>query len=73
MTLRKRNITRKSKSADQAGAVISKAVEKLREDRQQMIATAAYYQAEKRGFNGGDEIQDWLEAESELDGISYNW
>ncbi len=72
MTLRKRNITRKSKSADQAGAVISKAVEKLREDRQQMIATAAYYRAEKRGFNGGDEIQDWLEAESELDGISYN-
>ncbi len=72
MTLRKLNITRKSKSADQAGAVISKAVEKLREDRQQMIATAAYYRAEKRGFNGGDEIQDWLEAESELDGISYN-
>ncbi len=72
MTLRKRNITRKSKSADQAGAVISKEVEKLREDRQQMIATAAYYRAEKRGFNGGDEIQDWLEAESELDGISYN-
>ena len=72
MTLRKLNITRKSKSADQAEAVISKAVEKLREDRQQMIATAAYYRAEKRGFNGGDEIQDWLEAESELDGISYN-
>jgi len=70
--LRKRNITRKSKSADQAGAVISKTVEKLREDRQQMIATAAYYLAEKRGFNGGDEIQNWLEAESELDGISYN-
>ena len=72
MTLRKLNITRKSKSADQAGANISKAVEKLREDRQQMIATAAYYRAENRGFNGGDEIQDWLEAESELDGISYN-
>ncbi len=72
MTLRKRNITRKSKSADQAGVVISKAVEKLREDRQQMIATAAYYRAEKRGFNGGDEIQDWLEAEAQIDGISYN-
>ena len=70
--MRKLNITRKSKSAYQAGAIISKAVEKLREDRQQMIATAAYYRAEKRGFNGGDEIQDWLEAESELDGISYN-
>jgi len=72
MTLRKLNITRKSKSAYQAGAIISKAVEKLREDRQQMIATAAYYLAERRGFNGGDEIQDWLEAESGLDGISYN-
>ncbi|MFB3148630.1 MAG: DUF2934 domain-containing protein [Thermodesulfobacteriota bacterium] len=72
MTLRKRNITRKSKSADQAGAVISKAVEKLREDRQQMIATAAYYRAEKRGFNSSDEIQDWLEAEAEIDGNSYN-
>ena len=72
MTLRKRNITRKSKSADQAGANISKAVEKLREDRQQMIATAAYYLAERRGFNSSDEIQDWLEAEAEIDGNSYN-
>jgi len=72
MTLRKRNITRKSKSADQAGAIISKAVEKLREDRQQMIATAAYYLAERRGFNSSDEIQDWLEAEAQIDGISYN-
>ena len=70
--MRKRNITRKSKSANQAGAVISKAVEKLREDRQQMIATAAYYRAEKRGFNSSDEIQDWLEAEAEIDGNSYN-
>jgi len=72
MTLRKRNITRKSKSADQAGAVISKAVEKLREDRQQMIAMAAYYRADRRGFEGGYEEQDWLEAEAEIDGISYN-
>ena len=70
--MRKLNITRKSKSAVQARAVISKAVEKLREDRQQMIATAAYYLAERRGFNSSDEIQDWLEAEAEIDGISYN-
>ena len=70
--MRKLNITRKSKSADQAGAAISKAVEKLREDRQQMIATAAYYLAERRGFNSSDEIQDWLEAEAEIDGNSYN-
>ena len=85
MTLRKLNITRKSKSADQAGAVISKAVENLGRatthnlqttqsggDRRLRIATAAYYLAERRGFNSSDEIQDWLEAEAEIDGNSYN-
>ena len=40
-----------------------------REDRQHMISTAAYYRAERRGFNGGDEMQDWLEAEAEIDTI----
>ena len=39
------------------------------EDRQRMISTAAYYRAERRGFNGGDEVQDWLEAEAEIDAI----
>ena len=39
------------------------------EDRQHMISTAAYYRAERRGFNGGDEVQDWLEAEAEIDAI----
>ena len=38
-------------------------------DRQEMIATAAYYRAEKRGFSGNaeDTLQDWLEAEMEID------
>ena len=31
-----------------------------------MIAEAAYYHAEKRGFAPGGELQDWLEAESEV-------
>lgn len=30
------------------------------------IAEAAYYKAESRGFEPGREMQDWLEAESEL-------
>lgn len=30
------------------------------------IAVAAYYKAEARGFEPGKEMQDWLEAESEL-------
>jgi sterol desaturase/sphingolipid hydroxylase (fatty acid hydroxylase superfamily) len=31
-----------------------------------MIAEAAYYKAEKRGFYAGNDLQDWLEAKSEL-------
>jgi len=38
-------------------------------DRREMIATAAYYRAEKRGFKGdeADAMEDWLEAEMEID------
>jgi hypothetical protein len=32
-----------------------------------MIAEAAYYKAERRGFNGGDATRDWCEAEAEID------
>ncbi len=35
--------------------------------RNQMIAHAAYYRAERRGFCGGSELEDWLEAEAEID------
>lgn len=37
------------------------------DDRQQRIATAAYYKAEARGFVPGLEMEDWLEAEDEVD------
>lgn len=36
------------------------------EQRYQMIADAAYFRTEKRGFVGGDVVQDWLEAEAEI-------
>jgi len=36
------------------------------EERHQMIAEAAYYRAEQRGFFGGDPLRDWLEAEAEV-------
>jgi hypothetical protein len=39
----------------------------MNQNRRSMIATAAYYHAEQRGFNGVSEIQDWLEAEAEID------
>jgi hypothetical protein len=32
-----------------------------------MIAKAAYYRAERRGFAPGHEAEDWLAAESEVD------
>lgn len=34
--------------------------------RNQMIAEAAYFRAEQRGFNGGDPMVDWVEAEAEI-------
>lgn len=35
--------------------------------RAALIAKAAYYRAEKRGFAPGHETEDWLAAESEVD------
>lgn len=39
------------------------------EARYRMIADAAYFKAEKRGFTG-DVVADWLEAEAEIDALS---
>ena len=35
--------------------------------REIMIAEAAYYLAERRGFEPGAELDDWLAAEGEID------
>ena len=35
--------------------------------RQKMIADAAYYIAERRGFQQGDPVADWVAAEAEID------
>lgn len=35
----------------------------------EMIAEAAYYKAEKRGFAAGWDLQDWLDAEKETKGL----
>ena len=37
------------------------------EQREHMIAEAAYYIAAHRNFQGGDPGQDWLQAEAEID------
>ncbi len=35
--------------------------------RNEMVSRAAYFRAERRGFTGGSALQDWLEAEAEID------
>jgi hypothetical protein len=37
------------------------------EQRSADIEKAAYLKAEKRGFTAGHELEDWLEAEREVD------
>jgi hypothetical protein len=36
-------------------------------ERQAMIAKAAYFRAQRRGFRPGHELDDWLAAETEVD------
>jgi hypothetical protein len=37
------------------------------DDRKEMIALAAYYRAERRKFEPGHEVEDWLAAEKEVE------
>lgn len=44
-----------------------------KERLQEMIAERAFSKAEKRGFTGGHEMEDWLEAESEIKNQYFYW
>lgn len=46
-----------------------KLVEVPAERRHEMIAKAAYYRAERRHFQGGDPVADWLYCEKEVDAL----
>ena len=37
------------------------------EQRRYYVEVAAYYIAERRGFCGGSEVDDWVQAEAESD------
>lgn len=37
------------------------------EQRRYYVEIAAYYIAERRGFSGGSEFEDWVQAETEID------
>ena len=55
----KAKTVRKRASADSSGVTA--------EERRKMIAAAAYYKAQARGFEPGNEEEDWLLAEREVD------
>ena len=60
------------KTAAPAKAAPKKATKKSsvpQEARYQMIATAAYYLAEKRGFCSCGELDDWVAAEAQIDAM----
>ncbi len=69
--------TGKSKAAAASGKITARPASQVRatgngEDREEMIAIAAYYRAERHGFDGGDPMLDWLEAEAEIDAAVYH-
>lgn len=39
------------------------------EERERLIAEAAYFKAERRGFAEGDTLGDWIAAEAEIDAL----
>ena len=45
----------------------SEAADITPDERNKMIAEAAYYRAEQHGFNPERQVDDWLAAESEVD------
>jgi hypothetical protein len=55
-----RTNAKKGNAEAQAGPALSA------QERQRLIALAAYFRAEKRGFAPGCELQDWIEAEAEV-------
>jgi hypothetical protein len=58
--------TATKKPAATRTAAKSKSSKVSPEQRYLMICEAAYYKAERRGFSPENEIQDWLDAESEI-------
>ena len=44
----------------------------LPEERNRLIAEAAYYRAEQHGFDPEHQVEDWLAAEEEVDSMLKN-
>lgn len=53
-------VTKQSKTRKTNGALSDA-------ERRNYVEVAAYYIAQRRGFRGGSELEDWIQAESEVD------
>jgi len=66
-------MVRKKETVSAKEPVLPKTAEKSEKksispmDRWKMVAEAAYYRAQKRGFIGGNPMDDWVDAEKEID------
>lgn len=63
-------ISKKSNGSSKSADAKTKRTAKSRSlNRETLIEQTAYYIAEKRGFEGGDPVQDWLAAEQQVDNM----
>jgi hypothetical protein len=63
------NEIRSSKTEMEVAATVEAAAEVSMEERRQLISEAAYYRAERRSFTPGYELDDWFNAEAEIETI----
>lgn len=57
-----------SSSAPQAAPASERTIPEISpEQRRHYVEVAAYFIAERRGFLGGSEMEDWVQAEAEID------
>lgn len=49
------------------GTGTGNAIQVTPEERQRYVSEAAFFIAERRGFSGGSELDDWLQAEAQID------
>ena len=62
-------ISTREPSGIEAAITDSAALAISNDQRLDMIQTAAWLRAEKRGFNGDNSMDDWLMAEAEIDAM----
>lgn len=65
--MKSESVQRKNPGKIRAGVMSANDVFPGAENRLDAIATAAYYKAQARGFAPGSELDDWLQAEAEVE------